>query len=54
MNETMYNSKQLEDAKELAKVLISVSEDKRPLFALMVEAMIMGAELVKMGEKKAG
>lgn len=54
MNKDMYNPKQMEDARELAKVLISVSEDKRPIFVLMMEAMIIGAELAKVAEKKAG
>lgn len=40
-----YTSDQIEDAKKLAQALASVSESKRPIFSLMLEAMLIGAEL---------
>lgn len=47
MNEKFYTQKQMEDAKALAKALVSVPDEKRPMFALMVEAMLIGAELAE-------
>ena len=43
MRENFYTQKQMEDAKALAKALVSVPDEKRPMFALMVEAMLIGA-----------
>lgn len=41
----------MEDAKTIAKALVSVPDEKRPMFALMVEAMLIGAELAEGQEK---
>ncbi len=41
----IYTQEQMEDAKKIAKALMSVSGDKRPILALMIEAMLIGAEL---------
>lgn len=38
-----YDSDQIKDAKKLADVLISVKGESRPVFALMVESMLIGA-----------
>ena len=43
--ERIYSLEQIEDAKKLAQALVSVSESKRPIFSLMLEAMLIGAEL---------
>lgn len=51
MVEKQYTPEQMDDAKKLAEALMSVSEAKRPLFSLMVEAMLIGAELA---EKRLG
>ena len=37
-----YDSDQIKDAKKLADVLISVKGESRPVFALMVESMLIG------------
>lgn len=42
-----YTPDQLADAKKLAKVLMSVPDGKRSIFALMVESMLIGAELAE-------
>lgn len=42
-----YTPGQIEDAKKLAKALVSVPDEKRPFFALMVESMLIGAELAE-------
>lgn len=42
-----YTPDQMEDAKKLAKALVSVPDEKRPFFALMVESMLIGAELAE-------
>lgn len=42
-----YTPSQMEDAKKLAKALVSVSDKMRPIFALMVESMLIGAELAE-------
>lgn len=42
-----YTPDQMEDAKKLAQALVSVSAEKRPFFALMVESMLIGAELAE-------
>lgn len=44
-----YDSDQIKDAKKLADVLISVKAESRPVFALMVESMLIGAELAEKG-----
>ena len=44
-----YDSDQMQDAKKLANVLISVKGENRPVFALMVESMLIGAELAEKG-----
>ena len=44
MTEKTYTNDQMEDAKKLAQALVSVPEEKRPTFTLMVEAMLIGAE----------
>ena len=44
-----YDSDQIKDAKKLADVLISVKGESRPVFALMVESMLIGAELAEKG-----
>lgn len=45
----VYDSSQINDAKKLADVLISVKGESRPVFALMVESMLIGAELAEKG-----
>lgn len=45
MKEKDYTLEQMNDAKQLAEVLVSVSDRKRPIFALMLEAMLIGAEI---------
>lgn len=50
--EKFYTQKQMEDAKALAKALVSVPDEKRPMFALMVEAMLIGAELAESQKNK--
>ena len=45
----VYDSSQIKDAKKLADVLISVKGERRPVFALMVESMLSGAELAEKG-----
>ncbi len=47
MKTEKYTPEQMEDAKKLAKALVSVPDDKRPFFALMVESMLIGAELAE-------
>lgn len=47
MTEKTYTNDQMEDAKKLAQALVSVPEEKRPTFTLMVEAMLIGAELAE-------
>lgn len=42
-----YTPDQMEDAKKLAKALVSVPDEKRSFFALMVESMLIGAELAE-------
>ena len=42
-----YTTDQMEDAKKLAKALVSVPDEKRPFFALLVESMLIGAELAE-------
>lgn len=42
-----YTPDQMEDAKKLAKALVSVPDEKRPFFALLVESMLIGAELAE-------
>ena len=42
-----YTTDQMEDAKKLAKALLSVPDEKRPFFALLVESMLIGAELAE-------
>lgn len=44
-----YDSDQIKDAKKLADVLISVKGESRPVFAIMVESMLIGAELAEKG-----
>lgn len=46
MNEK-YTDKQIAEAKRLTKVLASVSAGKRSLFSLMLESMMIGAELAE-------
>ena len=45
----VYPDDQIKDAKKLADVLISVKGESRPVFALMVESMLIGAELAEKG-----
>ena len=48
MNNNMnYTADQMEDAKKLAKALMSVPSEKRSIFALMIESMLIGAELAE-------
>lgn len=44
-----YDSDQIKDAKKLADVLISVKARAARVFALMVESMLIGAELAEKG-----
>lgn len=44
-----YSAEQLHQAEQVADALIKVSNGKRSIFALMIESMIIGAE---MAEKK--
>ncbi len=47
MTEKKYTPDQMEDAKKLAQALVSVSDEKRPVFALMLESMLIGAEIAE-------
>lgn len=47
MTEKQYTPAQMADAEELAKVIVSVPTEKRSIFTLMVEAMLIGAELAE-------
>lgn len=47
MNEKTYTTEQMEDAKKLAQALVSVPDEKRSMFTLMVESMLIGAELAE-------
>lgn len=42
-----YTDEQVNDAKELARILREVPERKRTLFSLMLESMMIGAELAE-------
>lgn len=42
-----YIPDQMDDAKKLAQIILSVPGEKRSTFGLMVEAMIMGAEMAE-------
>lgn len=43
-----YTTDQMDDAKKLAQLLVSIpAGEKRSTFGLMVEAMIMGAEMAE-------
>lgn len=53
MSNNVHTTDQMEDAKKLAKVLMSVPGEKRPFFALMVEAMLIGAELAEKSHPSA-
>lgn len=48
----IYDSDQMQDAAKLADVLIRVRGESRPVFALMVESMLIGAELAEKGAVK--
>lgn len=50
-NHVVYTKEQLADAKKLAKAIVSVPEEKRNLFDLAIEAMIVGAELAESNSK---
>lgn len=45
--ERKYTPEQMADARALAESLVSVPNNKRPVFALMVECMLIGAELAE-------
>ena len=42
-----YTPDQMDDAKKLAQIILSVTGKKRSTFNLMVESMIMGAEIAE-------
>ena len=42
-----YTRDELIDAGKLAQIIVSVPSEKRSTFGLMVEAMIMGAEMAE-------
>lgn len=42
-----YIPDQMDDAKKLAQIILSVPGEKRSMFSLIVESMIMGAELAE-------
>ena len=42
-----YTTDQMDDAKRLAQLLVSIPAGERSTFGLMVEAMIMGAEMAE-------
>lgn len=46
-NQKVYDLKQVKDAKELASILVRIDSDRRPMFALMLESMMIGAELAE-------
>ena len=54
MENKTYTNEQMEDAKKLAKALMSVPDEKRPVFSLMVESMLIGAELAEKQLATAG
>lgn len=47
MNGKQYTPEQMADAEKLAKAIVSVPSEKRSIFTLMVEAMLIGAELAE-------
>lgn len=47
MSNQPYTSEQLRDAAQLADALVSVHSGKRTIFALMLESMMIGAELAE-------
>lgn len=47
MTEKTYTPDQMEDAKKLAQALVSVPSENRFMFTLMVESMLIGAELAE-------
>lgn len=46
-NKRTHNIDEVKDAKELASILVRVKSDHRPMFALMLESMMIGAELAE-------
>ena len=48
-----YTEEQVNDAKELARILSDVPTGKRSLFSLMLESLMIGAELAEAGPKSA-
>ena len=49
MTDREYSAEQIRQAEQVADALIKVSVGKRSIFALMIESMLIGAE---MAEKK--
>ena len=47
MDKKTYTTEQMEDAKKLAQAIVSVPDEKRSIFTLMVESMLIGAELAE-------
>ena len=48
MSETKtYTPAEMNEAKKLAEALVSVPENKRSIFTIMVESMLIGAELAE-------
>ncbi len=47
MTEKQYTPEQMADAAKLAKAIVSVPSENRSIFTLMVEAMLIGAELAE-------
>lgn len=47
MNEKRYTPDQMADAEKLARAIVSVPSESRSIFTLMVEAMLIGAELAE-------
>lgn len=47
--EKTYTPEQIRDAKKMAEALTGVVDTKRATFALMVDAMLIGAQLAEKG-----
>lgn len=42
-----YNAEQMKQARQVADALLQVSAGKRSIFTLMIEAMLIGAEMAE-------
>ncbi len=48
-SEKTYTPEQMRDAKKMAEALTGIVDTKRATFALMVDAMLIGAQLAEKG-----